>query len=113
MVAPRCCRYTDTTTTYLYNISADPTESTNLATTYPKVVRHLTNLVAALVPGSGNVTDPTYDYIAPCNVPGGACSADDPNAAAVLQAHSAWYPWVTSTSTATRAKGKALVEEAA
>ena len=33
------------------------------------------------------------DYMAPCNIPGGACSSDDPDAAAVLYAQGGWYPW--------------------
>jgi hypothetical protein len=70
--------------TYLFNISADPGEHTNLADLYPSVVTALKAKVEAL----------GKEALPPCNIEGGSCSAEDPNAAAVLAANGAWVPWV-------------------
>jgi len=75
--------------TYLFNISADPGEHTDLASTLPQVVSALQAKVAALAAQS--------DFVPACNIPNGACSADDPNAAAILKAANAWVPWVTDS----------------
>jgi arylsulfatase B len=71
-------------TTYLFNISADPGEHTNLATLYPSVVVALKAKVEAL----------SKEVYPPCNIDGGSCSADDPASAAALKANNAWVPWV-------------------
>jgi len=74
--------------TYLFNISADPGEHTDLASTLPKVVTALKAKVAALAAGT--------DLVPACNIPpNGACYADDPKAAAILKAANAWVPWVS------------------
>jgi hypothetical protein len=71
--------------TYLFNISADPGEHTNLADTYPGVVNQLKAKVETL----------GKEALPPCNIDGGSCVLDDPNAAAVLAANGAWVPWVS------------------
>lgn len=71
----------------LYNITADPTEATDLFAEHPKVARKIAQRVSVIVNGS--------DYMPPCNIPGGSCYDDDENGATVTQAKGAWYPWVT------------------
>lgn len=72
----------------LYNISADPGESTNLATTQTAVVAALKAKVAAL----------GKEALAPCNIPDGACYSDDSKAQAVIDAHGGWFPWAEDPS---------------
>jgi hypothetical protein len=70
----------------LYDLSVDPSEEHNVASTYPGVVTELKARIAAIKEGN--------DYLAPCNVPDGSCSANDPSAAAVFAEHgNAWFPW--------------------
>jgi arylsulfatase A-like enzyme len=76
--------------TYLFNISADPGEHTDLAAKFPTVVSALQAKVEAL----------GKEALAPCNIPSGSCSADDPKQAAALKANNAWVPWVASTAAA-------------
>ena len=71
---------------WLFNVSADPTESNNLINAYPRVVAELRAKVHAIVHGD--------DYLAPCNIPNGSCVDDDPTAQAVVDAHGGWYPWL-------------------
>ncbi len=77
-------------TTWLFNITADPTERTNLANNsqYADMISQLTAKVNAIVKGD--------DYLAPCNIPTGSCYADDAAGAKAAKANGGWYPWVTS-----------------
>jgi len=76
----------DDTGDTLFELGSDPNEEHNVAATYPNVVKELKARVSAIENGN--------DFIAPCNVPDGSCSAEDPNAAAVFAANgNAWYPW--------------------
>ena len=69
---------------------------------HPTVVKHLTNLMAAIVPDlKGNTSNAATGYVAPCNVPGGSCYADDAAAAGVLKSNNAWYPWKTLAAIST------------
>ena len=77
--------YSDTDV-YLFNVTADPSESNNLIDSYPQLVKTIRAKVDAIVNGS--------DYLPPCNIPDGACYGDDATAQAVLDAHGGWYPWL-------------------
>ena len=78
-------------TVYLYNITADPTESTNLATTLDgasDIILRLQAAVSAIVNGT--------DYLAACNVPGGSCYDTDTTGYSKCSAAGQWLPWVDS-----------------
>lgn len=75
--------------TYLFNISADPGEHTNLASSYPEVVKALQAKVEAL----------GKEALPACNIPDGSCYSDDPAAEAILKANNAWVPWASDAST--------------
>jgi len=77
---------------YLYNITADPTEKTDLlsgstAGQYSAAVAKMTDTVKALVGGK--------DYKAPCNIPYGSCDFTDAAGTAAATSHKGWYPWVS------------------
>jgi len=74
---------TTNSSSYLYNISADPGEHLNLADLYPSVVSALQAKIDAL----------TKQAVPACNIAGGSCYDDDSSAAAVLTAAKAWVPW--------------------
>eukprot|EP00658_Telonema_sp_P-2_P065178 TRINITY_DN54490_c0_g1_i2.p1 TRINITY_DN54490_c0_g1~~TRINITY_DN54490_c0_g1_i2.p1 ORF type:complete len:514 (+),score=102.27 TRINITY_DN54490_c0_g1_i2:195-1736(+) len=79
---------------YLYNVTADPTETNNLVDSapdqYADSITRIQAKVKAIVNGG--------DYLAPPNIPGGRCADQDPNAAAVCSAHGELYPWVNTTT---------------
>jgi len=75
--------------TYLFNISADPGEHTNLASSFPSVVKALQAKVQAL----------GKEVLPACNIPDGSCYSDDSAAAAILKANDAWVPWVADVDT--------------
>jgi hypothetical protein len=74
--------------TYLFNITADPGEHTNLADSFPEVVTALRAKIAAL----------QKEELAACNMDGGSCASDDPTAEATVKAANAWVPWVPDSA---------------
>jgi len=75
-----------TPSTWLFNVTADPGETTNLAEIFPDVVASLRAKVDAIVNGN--------DILPPCNIPGGSCVDENMIGWAVIKAANAWVPWV-------------------
>merc|ERR1712157_100657 len=59
----------DDTGDTLYELGSDPNEEHNVASKFPEVLAELKARVAAIENGD--------DFIAPCNIPDGSCSAED------------------------------------
>lgn len=76
------------TASYLFNITADPTEKTDLYAQNPSVVAE----IAAKIDALAKIAK------APCNVPGGSCSDTDPAAETSCKKYYSWYPWVADPS---------------
>ena len=70
----------------LYNISADPTETTNLASKFPSIVKQLKAKVDSIKSSD--------DFLAPCNIPDGSCYDQDSKGSAAAASHGGWYPWM-------------------
>ena len=85
------CSGTGGSTVYLYNITADPTEAYNLASTLDgaaSIISRLQAAVSAIVNGS--------DYKPPCNIPGGSCYEADTAGESKCTAAGQWLPWVST-----------------
>ena len=73
------------------NITADPTESTNLATALDSasdIILRLQAAVSAIVNGT--------DYRPPCNIPDGSCYDTDESGYSKCSAAGQWLPWIDS-----------------
>jgi len=75
---------TDQQTVYLFNVTADPGETTDLSAEHPDVVKTL----------QAKLDEIANEAMPPCNVPGGSCSEQDEAGIAFIKAEEAWVPWV-------------------
>lgn len=73
----------------LYDLSTDPNEEKNLASSYHEVVVELRARVSAI--------EESDDFLEACNVDGGSCYDSDPDADTLHEACGAWLPWVADS----------------
>lgn len=76
------------TSSYLFNITADPNEQTDLYTQFPDVVAAISAKIDAMAEVA----------MVPCNVPGGSCADIDPASTANCEKWYSWYPWLEDPS---------------
>ena len=87
MLSSAAVESTESSTQWLFNVSADPGEVYNLVDKYPEVVA---KLQAKLDAAAG-------EALAPCNVPNGTCAEENKSGWSVIQQKNAWVPWVKDT----------------